>query len=80
MSNQAKVPPTLTNKPTVRPYKFVVQAIVQRLDARGNVAGEIAGQPVELFGCDALGEWATTFPDRLVAEVANSPSSDTEIR
>jgi hypothetical protein len=55
---------------SLRPYKFIVQAIVQQVDEDGNVVGELPvgapnGDPVVLFGCDQLAEWAEAFPDKL---------------
>jgi hypothetical protein len=55
---------------TLRPYKFVVAAVVQRVGDDGQVAGEVVGQQVEVFGCESLSEWALTFPDRLKQEQA----------
>lgn len=49
----------------LKPYKFIVHAIPQKIDADGNVIGEIQAEPVVLFGCDALGEWAKAFPAKL---------------
>lgn len=51
----------------VKPYKFVVQAVPQRLDDDGNVIGELETQPVVLFGCEALEQWARDFPVNLAA-------------
>lgn len=52
---------------SLRPYKFVVQAVVQKLDEDGNVVDEPSAEPVVLFGCDALAEWARAFPEKLAA-------------
>lgn len=57
---------------TLRPYKFRVQAVVQEIDDQGNVIGERSvtatpGEPFEIYGCEALSEWATAFPDTLAA-------------
>jgi hypothetical protein len=48
----------------LRPYKFVVQAVVQETDA-DDVTGESTTEPVVLFGCAALEQWARDFPDKL---------------
>lgn len=49
----------------LRPYKFVVQAIVQQVDENGNVVGESPAEPVSIFGCEALSRWADDFPFEL---------------
>lgn len=49
----------------LRPYKFVVQAVPQQVDADGNVLGEAEATPVVLFGCDQLAAWAKDFPAKL---------------
>lgn len=56
---------------SLRPYKFIVKAVPQIVDGDGNVVGEEEGvQPVSLFGCDQLAEWAKAFPDKLAAAEA----------
>jgi hypothetical protein len=50
---------------SLRPYKFVVQAVVQQVDEDGVVLGEAQAEPVVIFGCDELAKWATDFPDNL---------------
>lgn len=57
---------------SLRPYKFIVKAVVQNMDTNGDVVAEIATDEAVVFGCDALAKWATEFPDRL-AEVADQP-------
>lgn len=52
---------------TLRPYKFVVQAVVQQLDDDGEATGELEGQQVILFGCAALEKYAADFPKLLEA-------------
>lgn len=52
---------------SLRPYKFVVTAIPQVVDDDGNVSGEAQADPVVLFGCDQLMEWAQVFPEKLAA-------------
>lgn len=59
----------------LRPYKFVVQAIPQQVDAEGNVVGEAETQPVTLFGCDALEQWARDFPAKLADAEARATAS-----
>lgn len=58
----------------LKPYKFIVQAVLQRLDDDdGNVLGEAQTEPVVLFGCDQLAAWATEFPAKLAeADVAQT--------
>lgn len=56
----------------LRPYKFIVQAVVQSVDDEGIVVGEQSSNPVELFGCDGLREWADGFTSALAkAEETN---------
>lgn len=52
---------------SLRPYKFVVQAVVQQTDEDGNVTGETTTEPATVFGCDQLAEWAKAFPEKLAA-------------
>jgi hypothetical protein len=45
-----------------RPYKFLVQAVIQELDDDGNVVRELtAEQPQPVFGIDGLHRYADTF-------------------
>lgn len=55
--------PFLSKK--LRPYKFVVQAVVQELDGDDSVITEHPAEPVQLFGCEQLIEYATTFEENL---------------
>ena len=50
---------------TLRPYKFVVVAIVQQANEDGSVTGELRSEPVEVFGLNGLTEWAAGFPAEL---------------
>lgn len=50
----------------LRPYKFVVQAIAQQIDGEA-IVGEVQSEPVVVFGCDSLAEWAADFPAKLAA-------------
>lgn len=52
---------------TLRPYKFVVQAVVQETDEDGAVIAERPSEPVVVFSCSALEQWAREFPDKLAA-------------
>jgi hypothetical protein len=61
---------------TLRPYKFVVQAIVQRVGQDGQVTGEVIGQQLEVFGCEGLAEWASDFADRLKDEQAAAQTTE----
>lgn len=58
----------------LRPYKFLVQAIAQEHDG-DTVTGERASEPVTVFGCDQLEQWARDFPDKL-ATAAEGASVD----
>lgn len=51
---------------TVRPYKFIVQAVVQEIED-DIVKGEKVSEPVIVFGVDGLEEWAKNFPEKLAA-------------
>lgn len=51
---------------SLRPYKFVIQAIVQQVED-DTVVGENVSEPVTLFGADAVVEWAESFTDKLAA-------------
>jgi hypothetical protein len=50
---------------TLQPYKFVVRAVIQQLGDEGEVVQEIEGEPVVVFGCEALACWARDFPAKL---------------
>lgn len=50
---------------SLRPYKFIVQAIVQELDDAEVVTGEKEAQPVVVFGVESLVSWANDFPKNL---------------
>ena len=52
---------------SLKPYKFIVQAVVQQIDDDGNVRAELATEPAVILGCDALKAWADDFPDKLAA-------------
>jgi hypothetical protein len=61
---------------SLRPYKFIVTPIVQRLDGDGTVVGEENltahdaegnSHPIILFGCEQLEAWAREFPAQLAA-------------
>lgn len=59
----------------LRPYKFVVTAVAQQIDDDGNVTGEAEAEPVVVYGCAALTEWAEGFPDKLAqAENRDGPA------
>lgn len=49
----------------LKPYKFVVQAIMIDVGDDGVVTGEAVAQPVQLFGVDAIHEYADAFPSIL---------------
>jgi hypothetical protein len=48
-----------------RPYKFIVQAVLQKVDAEGVVLAEASTEPVVVFGCEALADWASEFTEQL---------------
>jgi len=60
-----------TSKDSLKPYKFAVTAIVQQVDSEGNIVGEVQSEPVVIFGCAALEQWARDFPTKL-AEAGTS--------
>lgn len=51
---------------TLRPYKFIIQAVVQQIEDDA-VVGETASDPVTLFGSEAVVEWAESFAEKLAA-------------
>lgn len=59
---------------TVKPYKFLVQAIVQQVDDDGNVTGEMSTEQAVVFGCDALEQWARDFPVKLADAAEHQPA------
>jgi hypothetical protein len=61
---------------TLRPYKFIIKAVPQIVDADGEVVGEEAGvQPVEMIGVKQAVQWVTEFPAKLAeAEAAQTPA------
>lgn len=59
------MPQKKPEKLELKPYKFVVQAIVQQTDSEGRVISETAAEPVTIFGCQSLEDWAKDFPHKL---------------
>lgn len=52
----------------LKPFKFIVQAVVIEEDEEGNVVGETTSeQPNLLYGVDALKEYADGFQAQLDA-------------
>jgi hypothetical protein len=49
----------------LKPFKFVVQAVLLEHDDGGVIIGEHAAEPVALYGVDALRAWTDRFPDEL---------------
>jgi hypothetical protein len=47
------------------PYKFIIQAVMLDLDENGDVRGEAVAQPEQVFGVDALHDYADAFPAKL---------------
>ena len=63
---------------SLRPYKFIVQAVPQQVDEDGKVVAELTVEPVVVFGCDELAAWANDFPKKLaeterLGELSASP-------
>jgi len=52
---------------TLRPYKFVVQAVVQEVDDEDNVTGEVIAEPAIIYGVSSLEQWARDFPEKLAS-------------
>lgn len=48
----------------IRPYKFIVQAVVQEVED-DVVVGERTTEPAIVFGTEALEAWAQEFTDKL---------------
>lgn len=61
----------------MRPYKFLIVAVVQEVDDDGTVIAELRydrqGHPLEVFGVDGLRVFADSFEQQLAD--ARSPSS-----
>ncbi len=55
-----------------QPDRFVVTAIVRDVDD-GEVIAEKVLEPVVLFGCDQLAEWAAIFPGKLAEAIERDP-------
>lgn len=51
---------------TLRPYKFQIVAVVQQVED-DVVVGEQASEPIVVFGCENLAEWAQKFSEQLAA-------------
>jgi hypothetical protein len=51
--------------PSLRPFKFLVQAIVIEEDDAGEVLGERPGQVLTIYGVQQLAEWAANFESSL---------------
>lgn len=48
--------------PSLRPYKFLVLAVLQQVDEGGNIIGEAQPQqPDAVFGVDGLARYAAGF-------------------
>lgn len=56
---------------SLEPFKFIVQAVLLETDEAGAATGERVCDPVALFGCDQLEQWAREFPAKLAAAVAS---------
>lgn len=59
----------------LKPYKFMVIAVVQTTDEDGQVTGEATiardnGEPFAVYGLDGLHKFADDFPDMLAAAEA----------
>lgn len=55
---------------SLRPFKFIVQAVLTEHDEEGNVVGERQAEPVALYGVDKLTKWAEDFDGQLAAAQA----------
>jgi hypothetical protein len=60
---------------TYRPFKFVVTAIVLRVDD-DQILGEVEANPVTLYGIEALIEWAQAFEENLATATITEPVMD----
>lgn len=56
--------PTLDDPVILRPYKFLVSAVVQVIED-DRVVDERETEPMIVFGCDRLEEWARAFPEAI---------------
>lgn len=68
------MPPHTTPVPTLQPFKFVVQAVLLKVDGTGKVLGEATTEPVAVYGAEALEEWARDFTAKLAdAKITEAP-------
>lgn len=49
----------------LKPFKFVVQAVLTEHDDKGAVVGELVAEPVILYGVDGLHQFADEFPTQV---------------
>lgn len=66
-----------TKNPSLKPFKFVVQAVVLEVDGTGGVVGERPGEVLTIYGTKQLEEWARGFEAKL-AEAEIRPGSPPE--
>ena len=55
----------------LKPFKFIVQAIMLEMDDEGNPVGEKASDPMSFYGLDALKEFARDFDQHLEKAVSD---------
>lgn len=74
--------PVLLNQPDTRPvlkpFKFLVQAVMLATDQAGNVIGEVRTEPETVYGTEALAEWAEGFPAALEGMQAHGGADEPE--
>lgn len=64
---------------TLRPYKFLVVPVMQRVDEDGNVLDEVQpNQPDHVFGLDGLRQYADKFPV-VLAQLEAAQSNGSEV-
>lgn len=49
----------------LRPFKFVIQAVLLETDEAGNPIGERSSDPQTIYGIDAAKAWLEDIPDKV---------------
>ena len=58
---------------TLKPFKFIVTAILLDVDDGGEPAGEVATDPVSIYGAENLERWAREFEANLTELIETRP-------
>jgi hypothetical protein len=65
-------PKTKSEIPTLKPFKFTVQATVLEVDGTGGIVAERPGEILTLYGVKQLAEWAQNFEDNLANAIVKA--------